>query len=93
MTENYCWLCGRNGKGDPLERHHIFGGPFRNKSEKYGLVVYLCGDRCHRNGRQSVHKNYETRLTISQYGQQKVMREQGWTAEQFISEFGRNWID
>ena len=21
------------------------------KSEKYGLVVYLCGEKCHRNGR------------------------------------------
>ena len=40
-----CWLCGRNGSVDPLDKHHIFGGPYRKKSEKYGLVVYLCHDR------------------------------------------------
>ena len=50
MDERVCWLCGRNGNGDPLECHHIFGGAMRKKSEKYGLKVYLCGDRCHRNG-------------------------------------------
>lgn len=43
MDERVCWLCGRNGNGDPLECHHIFGGAMRKKSEKYGLKVYLCG--------------------------------------------------
>ena len=41
-----CAICGRNGMGDPLEKHHIFGGAYRKKSEKYGLTVYLCGMRC-----------------------------------------------
>lgn len=50
MNDKRCFLCGRNDSGDPLERHHIFGGANRKKSEKYGLVVYLCGNRCHRNG-------------------------------------------
>ena len=52
-----CFLCGRNGRGDRLERHHIFGGARRPLSEKYGLVVYLCGERCHRTGEYSCHKN------------------------------------
>lgn len=43
-----CFLCKRNGSGDRLERHHIFGGANRWKSEKLGLVVWLCGERCHR---------------------------------------------
>lgn len=34
--ERACWLCGKNGNGDPLELHHIFGGAMRSKSEKYG---------------------------------------------------------
>ena len=42
MLEKVCWLCGANGYSDHLDRHHIFGGPYRKKSEKYGLVVYLC---------------------------------------------------
>jgi hypothetical protein len=36
-----CWLDQRNGYADPLDKHHIFGGAYRKKSEKYGLYVYL----------------------------------------------------
>ena len=55
-----CWLCGRNGSVDPLDKHHIFGGPYRKKSEKYGLVVYLCHDRCHIFGPDAAHNNKDT---------------------------------
>lgn len=33
--------CYRTGSRFALDRHHILGGPFRDKSEKYGLWVYL----------------------------------------------------
>lgn len=92
MGPRECWLCGRNGCGDPLDGHHIFGGCNRKKSEQYGLVVYLCHSRCHENGKEAAHKNAETMLRLHQWGQQKVMEEQGWTTEDFIREFGRNYI-
>lgn len=88
-----CFLCGRNGNGDRLERHHIFGAGNRPKSEKYGLVVYLCGDRCHRNGTYSAHQNKQIADYLHRYGQKKCMSEQGWTKEKFIAEFGRNYLD
>ena len=53
MNDKRCFLCGRNDTGDPLERHHIFGGANRKKSEKYGLVVYLCGNRLAQSAEQS----------------------------------------
>lgn len=87
-----CFLCGRNGNGDPLDKHHIFGGANRKKSEKYGAVVYLCHRRCHENGKEAVHKNRETELRLKQYGQLKVMGEQGWTEEEFRAEFGKSWL-
>lgn len=87
-----CALCGRNGWGDPLERHHIFGGPYRKKSEKYKLVVYLCGNRCHRNGEKAAHRCKETQDLLRRAGQRKAMCEQGWTVEQFIEEFGKNYL-
>lgn len=87
-----CFLCGRNGTGDPLDRHHIFGGALRGKSERYGLTVDLCHDRCHENGPRAAHRCRETREYLSRYGQEKVMREQGWTEEDFIREFGRSWL-
>lgn len=88
-----CFLCGRNGCGDPLDRHHIFGGSRRNLSEKYGAVVDLCHDRCHENGPGAAHRCAQTAQLLHEYGQRKVMREQGWTVEQFMAVFGKNYID
>lgn len=34
MDERVCWLCGRNGNGDPLECHHIFGGAMQEEKAK-----------------------------------------------------------
>lgn len=88
-----CWLCGRNGSADPLDRHHIFRGPNRDKSEKYGLVVRLCHSRCHLYGRRAVHNNSDTMSALHQFGQRKAMAENGWTTEDFIREFGRNYLN
>lgn len=88
-----CFLCKRNGRGDRLERHHIFGAANRNKSEKYGLVVWLCGERCHRLGKYSAHQNSKVADYLHQYGQRKCMAEQRWTKEQFMEVFGKNYLD
>ena len=88
-----CWLCGRNGSVDPLDKHHIFGGPYRKKSEKYGLVVYLCHDRCHIFGPDAAHNNKDTMRELHKYGQRKAMVKNGWTVEDFIREFGRNYLE
>lgn len=92
QDEKICFRCGENGAEDPLEKHHIFGAAYRKKCEKYGLTVHLCGEKCHRNGKESVHQNAETALLIKQYGQSKVMREQGWSLERFRAEFGKNYL-
>lgn len=88
-----CWLCGRNGARDPLDKHHVFGGALREKSEKYGLMIPLCHRRCHIFGKDAVHRNPETRQALQVWGQKKVMREQEWTTEEFIWEFGKNYMD
>ncbi len=89
---NRCFLCGANGAEDPLDRHHIFGGSNRKKSEKYGLVVYLCHNRCHIFGRYAVHNNAETMQELHEYGQRKAMQENGWSIEAFRTEFGKNYL-
>lgn len=91
---NYCWLCGKNGSSDPLDRHHIFpGADNRPLSEKYGLVVYLCHSECHIFGKYAVHRNADTMRELMQYGQRKAMEEQGWTIEEFRAVFGKNYLD
>lgn len=87
-----CHICGRNGNGDPLDRHHVFPAALRSKSEKYGAVVYLCHDRCHENGPEAVHRCYDTELALKQEFQRKLMAENEWTVEDFIREFGRNYL-
>lgn len=91
VATNKCFLCGRNGAADPLDRHHAFGGANRNKSEKYGLVVLLCHHRCHIFGDKAAHRHRPTRLMIQRWAQEKVMKEQGWDTERFIQEFGKSY--
>lgn len=94
-----CYICDHYC-GDPspksyLEKHHVFGGPLRKKSEHFGLTVYLC--KRHHTGditgsKEAVHRpdcnDYALRLKKaaqkqfeSQYGHEK-----------FMKEFDRNWI-
>lgn len=87
-----CFLCGRNGIMDPLERHHIFGGINRKNSEKYELVVYLCGSRCHRLGKYSAHQNPEVANYLHCFGQEKAMEENKWSQEKFKEIFGKNYL-
>ena len=75
-----------------MDKHHIFGGPYRGKSEKYGLYVYLCHSRCHIYGKMSVHQNQKTMRQLKRYGQLKAMKENGWSTDDFIREFGKNYI-
>ena len=71
---------------------HIFGGAYRNKSEKYGLVVYLCHNRCHIFAKSAVHNNALKMRQLQRYGQLKAMREQGWTEDDFRREFGKSYL-
>lgn len=87
-----CWLCGADGRTDPLDRHHIFGGSRRKKSEKLGLVVDLCHFSCHEFGPNAAHNNATTMQSLHEYGQRKAMEENGWTTDDFIREFGRNYL-
>lgn len=84
----YCALCGST---QWIERHHIFGGALRKKSERYGLVIDLC-HYCHNEPPNGAHHNKETMLKLHQYGQRKAMAEQGWITEDFIREFRKNYL-
>lgn len=84
----YCVMCGSVKN---IERHHIFGGGLRKKSEKYGLVIDLC-HRCHNQPPNGVHFNKEAMLKVHQYGQRLAMQRYGWTVEDFRREFYKNYL-
>ena len=85
-----CFLCGSTR--EPLDRHHIFGGAMRKKSEKYGLVVHLCHHSCHIFGKYAVHQNADVMQRLHEYGQRKAMEEQDWTEDEFRQHFGKNYL-
>lgn len=84
---DYCYLCGKYG---PVERHHVFQGAYRKKAERHGYVVNLC-HFCHNEPPMGVHHNKENRIALRQTCQRKY--EQTHTRDQFIAEFGRNYLE
>jgi hypothetical protein len=86
-----CFICGRNGCGDPLDWHHIFeGNGKRPLSEKYGLKVPLCHHRCHLFGENAVHVNAEVRHELERKGQERFEEEN--PGEDFLLVFGKNYL-
>lgn len=82
-----------NGSADKLDVHHIFGGyANRQKSEKYGLVVPLHHSTCHELGKNAVHNNAEIMKKLRREAQLKAMEYYGWSIEEFIKIFGRNYL-
>lgn len=86
---NQCFVCGAWG---PTERHHLFGGPLRRKSERYGLVVDLCHN-CHNEPPYGAHHCRELMDELHRYGQRKAMAEQHWDIERFRAEFYKNYLE
>ena len=84
-----CYICGRWAM---TERHHVFNGALRRKSEKYGCVVDLC-HWCHNEPPYGVHFNQELDNRLKATYQRKVMAENGWDRQKFIQEFGRSYIN
>lgn len=93
MADKQCWLCGANGVADPLDKHHLWGGALRKKSERDGLYVYLCHNQCHIFGRYAAHQCKETMQRLHEYGELKWLEERpGMTVKDFIREYGKNYI-
>lgn len=88
LEDKKCFICGSYNW---IELHHIFGGANRKKSEKYGLVVYLCHD-CHNEAPNGVHHNAERMRILRSYAQKKAMKHYGWTTQEFIKLFGKNYL-
>lgn len=86
QEEKECIFCGTTLN---LQLHHVFRTPYRNKSEKYGLTVWLCAE--HHTGDNGVH-GYNTWLDH----QLKVMAQQEFESyhsrDLFIKEFGRSYL-
>ena len=81
-----------------LHKHHVFSGPNRKMSEKYGLYVNLCCYRCHNGGPHSVHmeRNAGLDLQLKQYAQLQFENHQyrdfHGSREKFREIFGKSYL-
>ena len=83
-----CAICGST---QWLEVHHVYNGPFRKKSERFGAVVDLC-HFCHNEPPNGVHHNAENMRKLKARYQEKIMEEDGMTERDFIREFGKSYL-
>lgn len=81
-----CFMCHRTGD---LHSHHIFGGPNRKWSEKYGLKIWLCPEH-HNMSDNGIHFNKALDLQIKQIAQREF--EDTYTREEFMRIFGKNYL-
>ena len=82
-----CFRCGR--QAEKLDRHEVFGGANRQKSKALGLWVLLCHNTCHLG---CVHKDAAESLRLKKKAQRIAMKHYGWSADDFISIIGRNYL-
>lgn len=92
QDKTHCFICEMSECGDHLDKHHVFGGAYRDKSEQYGLTVYIHHNKCHIFGENSAHMNRAVQAKLQWIAQKKAMEVYGWTAKEFIKIFGRNCI-
>lgn len=76
-----CRLCG----GKATDRHHVFMGRNRQKSEDLNCVVWLCRD-CH----NLAHRSREVSLRLMKNEQARLENEMD--REDFIRIFGRSYL-
>ena len=75
-----------------LNRHEVFFGTGnRKKSIEYGLVVFLTPEM-HNMSDFGVHFNRDFDLQLKEIGQRAAMKYYGWSVEDFIREFGANYL-
>ena len=84
--EESCFLCGSKNW---LEKHHLYGGANRKKSEQYGLWVYLC-HYCHNEPPYGVHHNANNMQQLREFGQRVF--EDTYPDKNFLQEFGKNYL-
>lgn len=83
QSGKYCYITGR---GDHLDKHHVYGGPDRKKSEIYGCWVWLTHE-VHMNAHD---RQQEILMQLRRECQEKF--EELYDRETFIKLFGRSYL-
>ena len=79
--------CFVTGATKNLDRHHIFGASRRDKSEQYGLWVWL---------RHDVHMSIHSGDSVMAYSLKRLAQtkfEEHHSRKRFVEIFGKNYLD
>ena len=88
QNEKVCFKCGAEYG---LERHHIMSGMANRKlSERFGIWVWLCGDKCHRGLEEGAQYNKEYNLELKRIAQEAFEKKYG--HEKWMETFRKNYI-
>lgn len=83
---DHCYFTG----AAPVERHHIFGGALRKKSEAYGYVIPLRPD-LHPNGAQAGKNAKEIDTQLKRMAQEHFETHHG-SRDDFRKEFYKSYL-
>ena len=81
--------CYITGQVINLHRHHVFQGPRRKASEKWGCWVWLTAEM-HNMSNKGVHFNRELDIRIKQDMQRAFEAKHG--HDKFMEVFGKNYL-
>lgn len=87
QSEKECFITHRKWG---LHKHHIFGGPNRQISEKNGFFIWLI-PQLHNMSDEGIHFNKEFDLRIKRLCQAEF--EKTHTRDEFMALIGRNYLD
>lgn len=91
--DHTCYLCmmirSDYDRRNFLEEHHVFNGPNRKLSEKYGLKVYLCHEH-HTGSMNAIHKNANIRHEVQKMAQIAFIKR--FPDKDFMKIFGKNYL-
>lgn len=83
-----CYICKMGGD---LARHEPLNGSRREKSKRLGLWVTIC-PACHASAHGAGVVANANRMQMKQDAQRAAMQRYGWSVDDFIREFGRNYL-
>ncbi len=85
--------CFFTGATEGLHKHHIMNAYNRNKSEEYGLWVWLRWDRHIADSPYPTpHNDADVDLYLKRLAQREFEKVHG-SREDFLSIFGKNYLD
>lgn len=81
--------CFVTGRTEGLHKHHVMNGPLREKSEKFGLYIWLVPE-LHNMSSKGIHFDQEFDLRVKRYAQ-KIFEEK-YSHNLWMEVFHKNYL-